>query len=207
MRKFYRIILLLFVFFLPDSSFVFAFHADTHEKINGYIVDNSLDGFSLGFYLKNYLGFSEGKKEMFESQKGECKREETHTVREWIVKGGTWEDNPPPNIISWSPHPGGILCPDIIRAFNHYYDPLSGKGYSNIPPLTGNSAIEWFMEKDSQEEPGNWVWNNLGRYSWQDVNDYFFRALTSDDEAEREDAFADTFRGLGQLMHSVFSDR
>ncbi len=203
MRRFWKIALLLSLLYLMNISQTAAFHVKTHEKINEYIVESSLDGFSMDSYLVIYLGFPKGKEETFKSQKGECKLEETYKVKDWIKHGGTWEDNPPPDLWSWPPRPGGIFCPDIIRAFNHFYNPLTDQGYSSVPPLTGNATLEWFVEKDLQEEPGNLIWNNLGRYSWKDIKDYFFKGLTSTDEAERADAFADTFRGLGQLMHLV----
>ena len=40
-------------------------------------------------------------------------------------------------------------------------------------------------------------------YSWHDVRSYYYQALTAADKTTRENNFAKTFRGLGQVMHLV----
>jgi hypothetical protein len=42
-----------------------------------------------------------------------------------------------------------------------------------------------------------------GFYSWNDVRGYFYDALTAPDQITKERKLAETFRGLGQLMHLV----
>ena len=61
--------------------------------------------------------------------------------------------------------------------------------------MSGISAIDWAMQPLNSQ--------SRGCYSWNDVRDYYYRALTSPDKRTREINFAETFRGLGQLMHLV----
>jgi len=190
MKKNYNVIWLFFIFYLMNISCVFAFHGPTHEAINEYIVNKKMNGFSLEEYLKEQLGFADGINEKFETQKGECKLQDIYKVADWVKHGGSWEDDPP------GPY---FQCFPYIRAFNHFYNPLSNEGLSK-GWAWGNPTDRWFMLSEAQDE-GIWVWDKMGRYSWKDVREYFHKALTSADEAVREDAFADTFRGLGQLMH------
>ena len=42
-----------------------------------------------------------------------------------------------------------------------------------------------------------------GNYSWYDVRDYYYKALTLPTKTEKDTYFAQTFRGLGQVMHLV----
>jgi hypothetical protein len=43
----------------------------------------------------------------------------------------------------------------------------------------------------------------LQNYSWNDVRDYYFQALTAREKSKRDNWFALTFRGVGQIMHLV----
>ncbi|RLC12808.1 MAG: hypothetical protein DRI57_17310 [Deltaproteobacteria bacterium] len=192
MRRFYEIISLLVVFSLLNASSVFAYHALTHRLFNRYVVEKNVNGFSLNSYLRDELALSNGIEEEFQSQEGECKLEETNNVWKWIEHGGAWEDNPPPDL----PDFGSFSCPWAIRAFNHYYNPVTDRGLSSFG---GGAAIEWFMSQERRTI----FWKNMGDYAWDDVRGYFYNALTSRDSKVREDAFADTFRGLGHLMHLV----
>jgi hypothetical protein len=62
--------------------------------------------------------------------------------------------------------------------------------------LSGKSAIAWSQKAPGTQSPG-------GYYSWYDVRGYYYNALASPDVNTRNTNFADTFRGLGQLMHLV----
>ena len=187
MKSSYKTVFLLFAICLMNCSFLFAFETPTHEIINEYIVKNDLNGFSLGIYLKNELGFSKGVYEEFESKQTPLKKQETRTVWEWAKKGGKWEDEPVTGIA-------------YARSANHYHNPLTEEGFSGlwgIPFLfPGESAVQWFQEPVGSQYP-------FGYYSWYDVRDYFYKSLTSSDRITREDSFTDTFRGIGQLMHLV----
>jgi len=94
----------------------------------------------------------------------------------WLLgKGGKYEDKP------W------------YRSSFHFHNPLTKKGWWGTRE---SSSIQW-----SQKSPG--TQRHGGNYSWFDVRDYFLKALTSETKTERDKNFADTFRGLGQLMHLV----
>jgi len=42
-----------------------------------------------------------------------------------------------------------------------------------------------------------------GDWSWESIKDYYYFAFTSPTEAERQQYFARTFRGLGHQMHLI----
>ncbi|MCP4608470.1 MAG: hypothetical protein GY845_07135, partial [Planctomycetes bacterium] len=66
-----------------------------------------------------------------------------------------------------------------------------GKGFA-----PGESAVLWSQKSLGTQSPG-------GHYSWKDVREYFYEALTSGNKVDRDENYAQTFRGLGQLMHMV----
>ena len=174
------ILLLLFVFCLQPAPQVFALNPDTHKNINEFIGLNTLNEFSLDSYLKDQLGLSDGKEEKFNS----------NMVYEWLGKGGEYEDEPP-----WTT--------PYLRSVNHFHNPLKPDilqaGFTGIwgaGILSGKSSILWSQKPAGEQIPG-------GYYSWHDVRGYFYSALTATDKITRDINFAETFRGLGQLMHLV----
>ncbi len=58
------------------------------------------------------------------------------------------------------------------------------------------SAINWALSFPNTQNPG-------GYYSWADVRSYYLKALTLGTKTERDTNFAQTFRGVGQLMHLI----
>jgi len=153
-----------------------ALEVGTHEKINERISFGDFDGFSLNAYLTNQLGISGGINELFVGK----------TVSRWIRDGGRYEDEPPWTI-------------PYVRSVNHYHDPTREQGFSGFfhgRLLSGYSLVEWAQMPIGAQSPG-------GHYSWNDARDYFYRALTSVNNADRERNFSETFRSLGQLMHLV----
>lgn len=96
----------------------------------------------------------------------------------WLRDGGRYEDKPPWTI-------------PYLRSLNHFHNPLTDQGYG-----IGGSAIQWSQKPKETQSPG-------GYYSWHDVRDYFYSALTLPVKSNRDTSFASTFRGLGQLMHLV----
>jgi len=96
------------------------------------------------------------------------------TITNWLGYGGEMEDDP------------------LLRTFNHFYNPLTNQGLKGI--IT--SSLAWTQLPAGMQSPG-------GKYSWHDVRGYFYNALTAIDETTRDNNFADTFRGLGQLIHLV----
>lgn len=97
----------------------------------------------------------------------------------WIMDGGKKEDEP-----------------FYTRSFNHFHNPLLSwdqAGYGG----TFKSALLWAQDQGS--------FGSLfgGNYSWKAVRDYYYLGLTSLTKTDREKNLAETFRGLGQLMHLV----
>jgi len=180
-------ILLVLLFLLQPFNFhAWALNEVTHKDINEFIAQkqNGFNGFSLDSYLKNQLGFSDGIEEDF------VNTFESKKVFEWLGEGGLREDKP----LGTAPY---------LRSTNHFHNPLqdiSHAGFSgvlNLPfLLPGESSILWSQRRLGTQYVG-------GHYSWHDTRDYFYKALTTDVPGMREVYFAETFRGLGQLMHLI----
>jgi hypothetical protein len=178
MRK--LILIILLTLFSASYNHANALSVETHEAINEYIVRNNMNGFSLDAYLQNNLGIVTGITTSFNSKE----------VPQWLRDGGYDEDKDPP------------LLP-YIRSANHFHNPLQPidkAGFSGIWDInhffSGQSAVLWSQSAPSTQSPG-------GYYAWSDVRNYFYSALTSTNQLTRNTNFADTFRGLGQLMHLV----
>lgn len=75
-----------------------------------------------------------------------------------------------------------------LRVVNHFHNPLQPWGQAGL--LTGLSSVRW-------QQFGVQDW------SWEDARQYYKEALTSAQPQQREAAFADTFRALGQLTHLI----
>jgi hypothetical protein len=159
---------------LPASSL----KVETHDAINQHIAENNTVGFSLDDYLKGNLGLTNGYKEI-------------------IIKGGI--SNRP---VQWWLGQGGIQEDEsLLRSRNHFHNPLKpwdDAGYRKGIEW-GHSSILWAQDLGND-------------YSWQNVRKYYHIALTGRDFTDnvvapskdaRDVYFADTFRGLGQLMHLV----
>jgi len=175
-----NILLLSILFILLYSKTVSGLSEDTHELINRRVAETTLpDGFSLGDYLINQLGLAEGILEEFDNK----------NVRRWLELGGRYEDSP----LGFIPLIGPLIG-YTVRSINHFHDPIADVGY-HYGFFSGMSSIDWaLLDAQTQE---------LGYYSWHDVRDYYYKALTSADQNTRNTNFAETFRGIGQLMHHV----
>lgn len=168
---------LLFIMPMPN----YALEVETHQAINKYIALGTINGFSLDSYLKNPLGFNHGVSEEFTF--GNSK-----SVWMWIGYGGETEDKPP-----------GFFQIPYLRSTNHFHDPISNQGFGGFVfglLLHGESSVQWSQKQIGGQSPG-------GHYSWFDTRDYYYKALTSAAKPDRDKYFAETFRGLGQLMHLV----
>lgn len=129
-----------------------------------------------GFSLHSHL------KDPLGFQKGVEEEFSSKAVWWWLGEGGKTEDEP------------------FTRSANHFHNPLTDEGFSGLWGngvfLAGDSALSWSQKDVGHQSQG-------GYYSWYDTRDYFYNALTGSTKTEREDYFAETFRGLGQLMHLV----
>ncbi len=167
---------MLFAFTQPS----FALDTSTHKALNEYIVQQSLNGFSLNDYLKTQLGIEDGTEAYFKNS------ELNQQVFRWVGDGGAFEDNPPECFIPY------------MRSRHHFHNPIDNSGFSGISDtgiLSGMSATDWAMQPVGSQ--------SCGCYSWNDARDYYYKALTSADKATREANFAATFRAVGQVMHLV----
>jgi hypothetical protein len=78
-----------------------------------------------------------------------------------------------------------------IRYFNHFHNPLAGWGEAGLRGSLGQSAILWGQN------------STLSGWSWQDVRNAYFEALTRPSLSDRESRLARTFEGLGRQAHLV----
>lgn len=163
------------------SSFCYALDVATHKALNENIAKKTLNGFSLDAYLKNNLGIRDGMTTSFNSL----------NAWQWLRDGGYYEDKPDQTF-------------PYLRSANHFHNPLAPSldkagftGIWDIPHfVSGQSAVLWSQYPKKTQSPG-------GYFSWHDVRDYFYTALTSTTLDVRKTYFAQTFRGVGQIMHLV----
>ena len=89
---------------------------------------------------------------------------------------------------------GSVKEDRIARYLNHFHNPtveswLGAVYFRNV----GQSAILWGQNPD-QEVPS---------WSWLNVRQYYLDALTARRKGDRDQALADTFEGLGRLIHLI----
>lgn len=138
-RKALISILVMWIIVIALVLPVGAFTTETHEQINGYIVRQNLNNFSLDSYLKEKLVFKEGASEVVS----------THQISEWIEKGGEQEDQ---------------LLP-VPRSFNHFHDPVTDDG---LTLTTFDSALFWAQAAvGSQGGSGNYSWRDVRKYFYE----------------------------------------
>ena len=96
-------------------------------------------------------------------------------LEEWLVDGGTNEDNFP-------------------RFLNHFHNPLASNwSEAGLGGSVGQSAVLW-AQNPSQSAPS---------WSWRDVRQAYLDALTKPMIGDRDKGLATTFEGLGRQMHLV----
>lgn len=86
---------------------------------------------------------------------------------------------------------GGVREDDNFRFLRHFHDPLQSWGSAGL--LFGvrwDSSIRWMQRPDQG-------------WSWLGARLFYLAALTAPTPADREQAFADTFRALGQVTHLI----
>jgi hypothetical protein len=98
-----------------------------------------------------------------------------------------------------------------FRSINHFYDPLSGQGLSNIPiddrmsPF-GVDSFTWGSQFDCPGINFRIVGigvniNTYNKWSWQNARSNEWVGLTATNKADRVVALTDMFRDLGRVMH------
>jgi hypothetical protein len=86
---------------------------------------------------------------------------------------------------------GGRREDDGIRYLNHFHNPLAGWSAAGFLGSVGQSSILWGQN------------TSLSGWSWQDVRNAYFDALTRPNRSDREAHLARTFEGLGRQVHLV----
>ena len=123
------------------------------------------------------------------------------TIKEWIAYGGEAEDFGHPDI-PWK------WDPTSTRAFNHFHDPLKDWDEAHFDHWTNVfylkyyyrspvSTILWGLNPEEQD----FYFNATGDWSWGKAREYYYDALTKETEGDRNQAFANCFRAVGQVMH------
>ena len=193
MRKISFIIIGILIFIV--FNFAYAWEGETHEGITNRVLGSEI----LDIYFIN-IGYSQGENTLFtlldsllsetpdfkdRVEKGYIK-EKSRSALAWLVEGSVEEDAPLP------------------RASNHFHDPTTLDGLDNLddphlpwamrPYAKGESARKWAFIDSEMEF----------RWSGDDQNNvrkYFYKALTSQTEQERNHYWALTLFGLGSVIH------
>lgn len=171
----------------------------THKDLSIIAAENSLMDRSKGDYLRS-IDLNEGL-----NQRVKWKNSEK-AIKEWLQEGADKEDAG-----NWKDAVKGQA-----RFNNHFYNPLapmSSAGLDDvivktipnpalIPPfitvywpVSGEAAPKWAHDNEKQDTAveGNWTWGK--------TKTFYYKALTSRTDAERQSYFAQTFKGLGHQMH------
>src|SRR4030042_3210030 len=169
----------------------------THQDLSEVASYKSIIGTTN--YLKN-IGLKEG---LLHLLKLSAKQQE---IYKWIREGVFLEDAG--NIVD--------LSLGRARSYNHFHNPLKPWDIAGLndyyivpnpyPPfipitysMSGESALMWAQDQEYQKK-----YTNLeGDQTWQAARNYFYTALTGKTDAERQENFARTFKGLVHQMHLI----
>lgn len=100
----------------------------------------------------------------------------TKTVKEWFGHGSIEED-----AVSLAGAP----------FFHHFHDPLLPWDQAGLSIIYNwQSSLLWAQNKDND-------------WSWPRVREYYYQALTSSADVDRQAYFAKTFKGLGHIIHLI----
>jgi len=86
---------------------------------------------------------------------------------------------------------GGRREDDFLRFLNHFHNPLADWSAAGLLGSVGQSSILWGQNA------------TLSGWSWQDVRNAYFDALTRPTRTDRETSLARAFEGLGRQVHLV----
>ena len=86
---------------------------------------------------------------------------------------------------------GGRREDDVLRFLNHFHNPLADWSAAGLLGSVGQSSILWGQN------------TTLSGWSWQDVRNTYFEALTRSVRSDRETSLARAFEGLGRQAHLV----
>jgi len=189
--------ILFVIMFASITSLSYALDVATHKAINENIARNNFNGFSLDSYVISNLGLATGVTTSLNSLE----------LWKWLRDGGLYEDMPPESLIPYR------------RSRNHFHNPLKTMNeayYSdmlafcaatdNIFQISAHcpkSAILWAQGPQNSDIALGVDLNPGGDWSWKKTRENFYAALSSAVNSDRDTKFAETFRGIGQLMHLV----
>lgn len=89
---------------------------------------------------------------------------------------------------------GALREDSQLRFLNHFHSPLTDSWtQAGLLGSVGQSAVLW-AQNPNQGSPG---------WSWRDVPELYFDAMTKATRTDRDGALAGTFEGLGHQMHLV----
>jgi hypothetical protein len=180
--KYYLLWLIIF-FASPYTAFAWEENV-THKDLSDISAGYSVLSKNNGAYLNN-LGFN---KEMLEELTWNSNKK---TIKDWLQDGAKLEDE------------GTKLemAANTGRSNNHFHNPLKEWNSAGLfdsysitnpsPPFNtltyyvyGQSALVWAQDPAKQGafrgDASEWDW------SWQTIRDYFYKALTSKTETDKE---------------------
>jgi hypothetical protein len=168
----------LLVTFVLFPRAVSAFDLDAHEAISLRSIKPGVTGAStLDSFLRGVFN-----SQLFpdEFSDGILKSVNGKVVQDWIGFGSRAEDSP------------------LQRVQEHFHDPTKVWTQAGLPSLVGENLWS-FGHKTLNQDNGV----GGGNHSWKDARDSYRRALMSTNQAERDQAWSETFETLGHLIHLV----
>jgi hypothetical protein len=122
---------------------------------------------------------------------------DTQLRDEYGFSNGSDDDVASQNIIDWIARGSREEDTPFLRSRHHFHDPTlpwDQAGLRLLDVQVGESSVLW------GQDPGQVLG---GKHSWPDTRASLLRALTSRTAKERQQAYAETFRPLGHLLHLV----
>jgi hypothetical protein len=91
--------------------------------------------------------------------------------------------------------------PFYIAEYNPYtpFDPLNPQSFNLVKSYT---SPDWTLE-DKEIIDGTKWYGGGQNYSWRDARQYFYLALTSEQQTERQNYFGSLFQTLGHVVHHL----
>jgi hypothetical protein len=100
-----------------------------------------------------------------------------------------------------------------LRSYNHFYDPLTGLGLSEIPPdislpyPLGHDSFTWATTFNCRGVDFNGILgqgvnlNTYNKWSWKNARSYEYLAFLAPHQSDRTIALTNMFRAIGQVVH------
>jgi len=176
MQKIKVIVIISISFFVLVPNMLYAWDNErTHPDLSEMAARKSILGPQN--YLAN-LGFVKGLDEKVNGKE----------TFKWIRDGAFYEDAG-----NWV---NAIMA--TARWKNHFHNPLKPWSEAGLTDIqTGESSLLWAQDASNQQSFLEKDW------SWRKVRDYYYYALMSTTDAERQSNFVQTFRGLGHQRHLI----